>query len=152
MSNNPYAAPMGYPGGAPNTGDAQAKVAGPAIGLMVVAGIGILLQVGSLLMNLLGAGMGAAAAGNNGQGGPDQMQMLLSGGIAVVFSIIGIVIGGVILFGALKMKNLESYGLAMTAAVMAMVPCISPCCLLGLPVGIWALVTLNDAGVKAAFR
>jgi hypothetical protein len=32
-----------------------------------------------------------------------------------------------------------------------MIPCISPCCLLGLPIGIWALVVLLKPEVKAAF-
>jgi hypothetical protein len=50
------------------------------------------------------------------------------------------------------MKNLQSYGLAMTASIVAMIPCISPCCILGLPFGIWALVILNRPEVKAAFR
>lgn len=78
--------------------------------------------------------------------------MMLQGGLGVVFSIIGLAVGGFIFFGAMKMKNLESYGLAMAAAVVAMVPCISPCCLLGLPIGIWAIVTLNDPAVKQSFR
>jgi len=60
---------------------------------------------------------------------------------------------GVLVFiGAMKMKNLENYSLAMAAAIVAVIPCISPCCLLGLPFGIWALVVLNDSSVKAAFR
>lgn len=71
---------------------------------------------------------------------------------AIVSSIVGFVIGIVVIMGALKMKNLESYGFAMTASIIAMVPCISPCCLLGLPFGIWALVVLSDGQVKAAFR
>ena len=40
----------------------------------------------------------------------------------------------------------------MTATILAMIPCISPCCLLGLPVGIWSLVVLLDENVKASFR
>jgi DNA-directed RNA polymerase subunit RPC12/RpoP len=32
------------------------------------------------------------------------------------------------------------------------VPGTSPCCLLGLPFGIWALVVLSDIHVRAAFR
>ncbi len=151
MSNNPYAAPMGAPGGGPNTTVAQSKVSGPAVGLMVTAGLGIAAQLAGLLMNLLGAGMGAAAAGNDQQG-PAAAQLMMQGALGVVFSIIGIAVGAVILVGALKMKKLESYGFAMAASVIAMVPCISPCCLVGLPVGIWALVVLNDAQVKAAFR
>ena len=56
------------------------------------------------------------------------------------------------LVGAMKMKKLESYGLAMTGAIVGMVPYFSPCCLLGLPFGIWALVVLCDGSVKAAFH
>ena len=33
-----------------------------------------------------------------------------------------------------------------------MVPCISPCCLVGLPIGIWALVVLNKPEVKGSFH
>jgi hypothetical protein len=32
-----------------------------------------------------------------------------------------------------------------------MIPCLSPCCCLGLPIGIWALVVLLDNNVKASF-
>ena len=70
----------------------------------------------------------------------------------MVLAIIGLVVGALILFGAIKMKNLESYGLAMTASIIAMIPCVSPCCLLGLPLGIWAVVVLNNPEVKSAFR
>ena len=52
----------------------------------------------------------------------------------------------------LKMKNLESYSFAMAASIIAMIPCIGPCCLLGIPFGIWSIVVLGDAQVKAAFR
>lgn len=40
----------------------------------------------------------------------------------------------------------------MAVSILSMVPCVSPCCLLGLPVGIWALVVLNTPEVKQAFR
>jgi hypothetical protein len=38
------------------------------------------------------------------------------------------------------------------AAILAMVPCLTPCCFLGLPVGIWALVVLNRAKIKSEFH
>jgi len=56
-----------------------------------------------------------------------------------------------IIVGAVKMMNLSSYGLAMTAAIAAITPCFYPCCVLGIPFGIWALVVLCDKNVKAAF-
>jgi len=52
----------------------------------------------------------------------------------------------------LKMKKLENYGLAMTASILAMIPCLSPCCLIGLPIGIWAVVVLSKPEVKSAFH
>ena len=66
--------------------------------------------------------------------------------------VFGLAMAILVFVGATKMKNLENYSLAMAAAIVAMIPCISPCCLLGLPFGIWALVVLNDSSVKAAFR
>jgi hypothetical protein len=50
------------------------------------------------------------------------------------------------------MRKLESFGLCMTASILAMIPCLSPCCILGLPFGIWALVVLNKPEVKSAFQ
>jgi len=124
--------------------DPASAVKGPAIFLMVVGGLGILVQGVSILFNLLGMGMGAA----NGRGG---MPAMAQGGIGIAFAGIGIIVGVVILLGAFKMMKLQSYNFAMTAAIIAMIPCISPCCLLGLPAGIWALVILMKPEVKAAF-
>ena len=41
--------------------------------------------------------------------------------------------------------------LAYTGAILSMIPCVSGCCLLGLPFGIWAVMTLNKPEVKAGF-
>lgn len=125
-------------------GNPSSMVQGPAIGLMAVAGLGLLYQIVMLLWNLLGAGVGAAA-------GREGMFSMLSGGIGIVFNLIAIVVAGVVFFGAMKMQKLENYNLAMAASVVSMVPCISPCCLIGLPIGIWALVILLKPEVKAAF-
>jgi len=148
---NPYLAPTQYgrPPFQPFAGAdpmAASRVAGPAVALIVTGALGIAGQVLSLIVNLvqIGGGMGGA--------GRQQMPALFSGGFGVGMASLNLVVGIVVVLGAVKMKNLESYGFAMAAAVMAMVPCISPCCLLGLPFGIWALVVLSDAGVKAAFR
>jgi len=150
-AENPYLAPTQYgqPSFQPFAGAdpmAASRVAGPAIALIVTGALGIVGQVLGLIVNLvqLGGGMGGA--------GRQQMPVLFSGGLGVGMASINLVVGIVVVMGAVKMKNLESYAFAMAAAVMAMVPCLSPCCLLGLPFGIWALVVLSDAGVKAAFR
>ncbi|MDP8924982.1 MAG: hypothetical protein M3O34_19215 [Chloroflexota bacterium] len=48
------------------------------------------------------------------------------------------------------MRALRSWGVAMAGAILAIVPC-GPCCLLGLPFGIWAILVLIDDEVKQAF-
>jgi hypothetical protein len=147
---NPYLAPTQYGQptqlfAAPGLAAAN-RVAGPAIALIVTGALGIAGQLLGLVGNLVQMGGGMAG------GGPNDMPMLFSGGAGIVMGIINLALGAVVIVGAVKMKNLESYGFAMAAAIIAMIPCISPCCLLGLPFGIWALVVLSDAGVKAAFR
>ncbi len=126
---------------------AQSQVSAPAIALIVVAALAILSNLLSLVLNLLGTGIGTLA----GSAPDERFVSLFSGGVGIVTALVGIVVYGVMIFGAVKMKALESYALAITAAIIAMLPC-SCCCLIGLPIGIWALVVLVDANVKAAFR
>ncbi len=147
---NPYLAPTQYgqPPQQPFPGSAAmaaSRVAGPAIALIVIGGLGVAAQLVGLIGNLVQVG------GVMPGGGPNQMPVFFSGGVAVASAIISVVLYIVVIVGAVKMKNLESYGFAMAASIIAMLPC-SCCCLLGLPFGIWSLVVLSDAGVKAAFR
>lgn len=150
MSNDYRQPEGGEASGAAAPGDAMARdmVNGPAIALMATAGVGIFFQLLGLALNLLGAGLGTAL----GQGNEQKLQAMFSGVGGIIGAILGIAVGVFIFFGASKMKNLENYGLAMATAVVAMVPCFSPCCVLGLPIGIWALVVLNKPEIKSAFR
>src|SRR5262245_60321285 len=136
------------PTGGGGAGVAMAKVSGPAIGLMVVAGIGICIQILGILAKLLGMGFAAAQAQEQGM----PMASFFMGPIGIMVGFFDILVGILILVGAIKMKKLESYGLAMTVSILAMIPCISPCCVIGIPIGIWALIVLMDPNVKAAFR
>lgn len=137
------------PGAGPmNSADEASRlVNGPAIGLIVVASIAIALVLLNLV--LMAAGIGGFQFPQNTEAPPEIIRMAqkLGGIIGVV---IGLAIYGTILFGAIKMKKLQSYGLAMTAAILALLPC-SLCCLAGLPIGIWAIVVLNKPAVKNSF-
>ncbi|MBL9127380.1 MAG: hypothetical protein JNL97_07030 [Verrucomicrobiales bacterium] len=74
------------------------------------------------------------------------------GPVAIVTSFLSIAISGLIMYAGQKMRQLQSYALAVTGAVLAIVPCISPCCCIGIPVGVWVLVVLFKPEVKAAFQ
>ena len=140
------AAPI-LPAAPPPGSAALDRVNGPATGLIVVAILGLILQMISLIFNLAGASILANARMPN-----QPWANMFSGTIGVVSSIIGILVSVFILVGAIKMKKLESYGLAMAVSIIAMIPCFSPCCPIGLPIGIWALVVLSKPEVKSAFR
>lgn len=126
---------------------AAEMVNGPAVGLIVTAVLGLVAQVLSLIFNLAGASFLASARMPK-----EAFSNMFSGALGVAAGVLGIAVGLVILVGAMKMKKLENYGFAMAASIIAMIPCFSPCCLLGLPIGIWALVVLSKPEVKSAFH
>ena len=136
----------GLPTAAPTAAAAQ-TVSGPATGLMVVAILGFVLQIIALIWRLVGASVMASQMPNQ----PPWMNMF-AGTVGVVSSIIGILVSGFILYGATKMKKLENHGLALATSIIAMIPCVSPCCVIGLPIGIWAVVVLSKPEVKNGFH
>jgi predicted Ser/Thr protein kinase len=72
--------------------------------------------------------------------------LLLTG---LVF-LVGLLPGVAMIVGAVKMMRLRSYPWAITASVLALLPC-TPAGLLGLIMGVWSLVVLSRPEVKAAF-
>jgi hypothetical protein len=137
---NPYQSPQlppmaGWRGPVPRH-LIMSRVQGPAIALMTVAilmlvllGLGGAIQVVSVIM-------AEAAASDLG------------------FTLIGLLFSGtvyvIVLVGAIRMRKLKSYSLAVTAATLALMPC-SGCCIVSLPCGVWALVVLLNQDVRAAF-
>ncbi len=143
----------GAPAGSPLPGQpsAESQINGPAIGLLVTGILGAVGGVLGIAMNALGASMSTFGPARGG-GQSERLINAMAGGAGIVQSIIHVALAGLIIYGALQMKKLVNFRLAMTASILALAPCISPCCLLGLPFGIWALVVLNKPEVKAAFQ
>lgn len=54
--------------------------------------------------------------------------------------------------GSRHMLALQSYRLAMTAAVLTAIPCVTPCCLVGQVAGLWAILILVQPDVRTAFH
>lgn len=71
--------------------------------------------------------------------------------VAVPLFLLNMVFSAVIFLGGWRMRQLKSHGLAMVAAVLALLPCTFGW-LIGLPIGIWALIVLNSADVREAFE
>jgi len=137
------------PGLMPGSTDARQAVQGPAICLIIVGALGGVLQAINLVMHLLGWAVGSMESTGNPQ--IDHILEMFSGGLGVVFILIPLAMSLLIIFGGVRMMSLRSFGFCIGATVIAMLPCVSPCCCLGLPIGIWALVVLNRPEVRAAF-
>jgi hypothetical protein len=153
-------APQTPPPGAPsplqtNVGDREEAlrlVKGPAIALKITAIVGLVMVVLGFVINIC-ALLGVSIIPQQQLPDPQLQKFFNSfgGGLGLVEDVIGVVIGGIILVGAGKMRRLENHQFSMTAAILAMIPCLSPCCLFGLPFGIWALTVLNKPDVKSHF-
>jgi predicted Zn finger-like uncharacterized protein len=127
---------------------AASALMGPAISLLI---FGVLAILGGFLGGAIyGLVLPNAPQMNNPQfGGPPPPPAALY--ITGVLSMVGGCIwGGLVIAGAISMLRLRLYPLAMTGSIVAMMPC-SGCCLVGLPLGIWALIILNREEVRAAF-
>ena len=131
--------------------DPAAQVSGPSIGLLVTGIIGGVFSVIGLFMSFLGTSLSSFMADRFDEF-DERYAELYEGAAGIASSFIGILVAALIIYAALKMKELNQYGLCMAASILAMIPCISPCCIIGLPIGIWCLIVLTKPEVKAAFH
>lgn len=130
----PVPEPLAPPSGSPLE-QIRRQVKGPAIGLVVAASLTWLLM--PLLFFLMMASFESELAGS-------RLFLPVS-----LLTITPLVLSAFIIFGALMMMRLQARGAAIAASVLAML--VPPGNVIGLPLGIWALVVLNRAEVKAAF-
>jgi serine/threonine protein kinase len=115
--------------------DIRRRTWAPGIGLMIAG----LINCGVALLLLLAWSTVSVTAGLKSPGA------VITGIIGIVFAAVGLLT----FVGAKRMMRLESYGFAVAAGVLQLVP--SPGSLLGLPIGIWALFVLTQHEVHAAF-
>jgi ABC-type Fe3+ transport system permease subunit len=123
------------------------RVRGPSIGLLVTAIVGACMGLVSLFGHFVGI-----ALPHEQYAGEQELPAIVSFAVGTFAAAIGLAMAAFIAYAAVKMQRLQSYNMALVASILAMIPCISPCCILGLPIGIWALVVLFEDDVKRAFR
>lgn len=148
VSDNPYSRPPDEPkrvrpGHDPPT--PEALVSGPANGLMLTSFVFLLITVYAFLLtvvHLIGA-MGAQMPGPAGK----ETSLIIRLCVGVV--LIGV--NSFILSGAIRMKRMENFHQARTISILACIPLIGPCFLLGIPFGLWSLDVLHRPGVREKF-
>lgn len=128
--------------------DPAAQVSSPSVGLLVTGVVGGIISLLGLILNVIGTSVLPFV-----EDSLDERYMeLWEGAAGIASSFIGVAVAVFIIYAALKMKELSQYGLCMAASILAIIPCISPCCIIGLPIGIWCIVVLTRPEVKAAFH
>jgi len=141
-----------YAAGEMGSADAERRVKAPAICLIILAAISIIQALASPFttkaqMQAMVNQPGLDANTRQVIASIGSMSPLFWGGVALFF----VLYNGLIILGAVRMMKLRSFGLALTAAILSMLPCTA-CCCLGLPLGIWAAMTLNRPDVKPHFQ
>jgi uncharacterized membrane protein len=123
--------------------DPATRVSAPAVGLIVTGALGLIISLVLLAFTAFGSMVALL--------GEDAANDLPGFGMSAIWMLVNLVVTAFMIYAGLQMRKLQGWGLSIAASVLAMIPCINPCCLLGLPIGIWAILVLIDADVKRAF-
>jgi predicted Ser/Thr protein kinase len=115
------------------------RVKSPGIGLMTAG----LINCGIAFILLL---VWSIIRASNPAGHPEAIITgVLMGGIGIILAALGLLT----VVGSRRMMRLQSYGLAVAASIVQFIP--SPGAIIGLPIGIWAMVVLTRPKVHNAF-
>ena len=123
----------------------------PAIGMMIAGIINLIVTMLTIATNLYRLASGGLEAPTSGTEA-ERVGFYVGFYGVLGIAILSLIVSPLIIVGALRMMNAQNYGLAKTASILTIIPFTSYCCLIGVPIGIWALVTLNKTEVKHYFQ
>jgi hypothetical protein len=131
----------------------QAKVQTPGMALAALGVLMLLLQCVAGALSAAGAVTGVMAQmAAEVDMGTIIASFFQGSGSAVVVALFGMLSGVIILLGGLRLRSAKSASLVYAGAILAMLPCCSSwCCVAGLPIGIWVIMTMRDEQVREAF-
>ncbi|QDU73409.1 hypothetical protein Pan97_03800 [Bremerella volcania] len=146
-ATNPYSSPAqsSYSPRPASRAEARSKLMGPAIGVLLCNGLGLLLLAVwaiATIIELQGGGelkdtpeiVGASIA------------LFIMFGLPFLLSLLCIA-------AMIRAFAVRNYALVMTGFILSITPFGGGCaCLIGMLFGIWGIVMMNDDSVKAAFR
>jgi hypothetical protein len=134
---NPYAASVSNS----SSGDTGNPLLIPAIVLLVFSLLFVLLIVGTIPGHIIRFRM-IDTSTPEGAGE-------LTGGITAL--VLWPLFTLCITFGSISMIRMKGYSSATFAAILAVIPICSPCIVIGIPFGVWALIVLRRPEVKRRF-
>lgn len=129
--------------------DVKGKLQWPAIGLIIVGALNVLSALVMILGRIVSLVKGEEPVITDED---RRLGYMFAGIFFPIVSLISIVAAPVIIFGGAQMLRARRYSLAVWAAILALIPLTSICCIPGIPIGIWALIVLRHPDVRAAFE
>lgn len=124
------------------------KLKVPAIGLIVTGILNLFWGMLSVISNIYLFVTKQGHFANSFQTNAEHLGII----IGILITVLSLAVSPIIIYGAIQMMKGNKYKLAATSAILAIVPVTSCCFLLGVPLGIWALVVLNQPDVTAIFN
>ncbi|MEX2114539.1 MAG: hypothetical protein WD845_15195 [Pirellulales bacterium] len=148
--HNPYASPRADRSRLDRDGEAPTlKVGIPAVTLIVLGAVGLAMSVLSAVVAVVGE---PPVVDPNAPPFVQAIQEGSRGTLAAAIQVAFVFVNATIIAGAVQMLRFRSWGLALTASILAMANFGNCCCLPGIPVGVWSIVVLTLADVRAAFE
>ena len=129
--------------------DVTRRLRAPGIGLIILGAINVLTALMLILGRLVNLIKGTDRVIT------DEARRLGYETANIFFplvSLISLAAAPIIIFGGVQMLRARSYPLALMAAILALIPLSSVCCISGIPLGLWALIVLRQPEVKSFFQ
>jgi len=129
--------------------DGDEDIDGPIHGPAMAMQIGGMVTLGGIPLTAIPILVGSHMVDRWGTGDWSVNTILLT--ILLAAHAVAVPVGGLALTAAENMKRRQGYGLAMAGGILLLLP-LTLGSLVGIPMGIWALVALNSDEVKTLFQ
>ena len=121
----------------------------PAIGLIVTGAINASAALLALLSGVLRLMRNTPA--QQFASDAERLGYIVSTVVLYGVAVVSLILAPVVIAGGITMLRGKNMGLSRSAAILAMIPVTSCCCIVGIPVGIWAFRTLKKPEIVAWF-
>jgi hypothetical protein len=146
-SANPYASPVACNYVVPQQREkAPGSLLAPAMALIAVAGVGLAISIYNFATSF--------GEAHVTPGAPEFVREIQRGAVGPIATALQgsfAMLNLFIIICGVQMMRLQSWGMAVAGAVLAMVNVGSCCCAAGIPVGIWSLSVLMSSDIISIF-
>jgi hypothetical protein len=157
-NKNPYNTPANpySPGLAPmqsDSGDVRSHLKALGIFFLILGIVGFVGGLGYSILTMIGL----AADPSRLQPPPNAQEAERIGFYIGAYGVIGLMFLNsllqiIVIAGGVSLLSLKGRTTAILASILCLLPCVSsPCCVVGVPFGVWGLIVLRSASSKQCF-